>query len=74
MYRWTRRFPGDDKRLTIDGVTFVAANLTRDVGRRRWNLGELRGEGRVEWFDSASTFAEIEELIPNALNAVKSRG
>jgi len=61
-YRW-KVGPTGDRQVTIDGVTIVVANLTRDVGYRRWNIGVDMGN-RVEWVESGRTLAEVEGWIP----------
>lgn len=70
LYPW-RVGPSGDREVTIDGIKIVVANLTREVGKRHWNLGVVDKNGKVEWVESGSTLAEMESWIPQVIEGEK---
>lgn len=63
-YPWRRVGGQEDRRATVNGVELVVTNLTREVGRRQWNLGVRRSNGIVDWVEAGSSLSEIESMVP----------
>jgi hypothetical protein len=66
MSGWKRIHPTELEKVYPGGVRLRLVNLTAEVGKRRWNLGVVREDGRVEWFESGSTRAEVEAFADAA--------
>ncbi len=60
MNGWKRIYPTELEKVYPGGVRLRLVNLTSEIGKRHWNLGIVRENGSVEWFESGSTRAEIE--------------
>ena len=72
MSKGWKRINAEELETTIEGVRLRLVNLTREIGRRHWNLGVVVDD-KVEWVESGSTRAEAEAWVERTVQAELER-